>query len=382
MRSESGAGRSLTRLYFAYATHFVSALVLVGGLCDAARADERPEAALLLERLCAETLRSNEEDRLFGLISLTVRATIKYQGGVFSPDLIDDAVQDALGAMIEACPKIAVTDDVQRLGMAVELSRDATIRRLEDAKAGYSARQTEKATAADLSQELSAPEIDAWLEALPARQRTLALLLYASAVKPEEMTEAVGIGRSGLDAAFRGAKANLLKFFRAESDSAPLPPPVPPAPAIEFRVAGQPLAALLKPDAASPGVARVSGISGDIYAGWSLLAIVTKVPPDRSVEISEPFLLEPDAPERRRMIVTAVDEISDPHDAPRRFLIKAYAIDADKEGAGLRDGFHLGAALDNPAALQTLRNPNLAAIEVARCLWHDYGTAADPGLCR
>ena len=76
------------------------------------------------------------------------------------------------------------------------------------------------------------------------------------------------------------------------------------------------------------------------YRGF---AIVTKVPPDRSVEISEPFLLEPDAPERRRMIVTAVDEISDPHDAPRRFLIKAYAIDADKEGAGLRDG-PLGAA--------------------------------------
>ena len=53
---------------------------------------------------------------------------------------------------------------LERLGMAVELSRDATIRRLEDAKAGYSARQTEKATAADLSQELSAPEIDAWLD--------------------------------------------------------------------------------------------------------------------------------------------------------------------------------------------------------------------------
>ena len=37
-------------------------------------------------------LRPNEEDRLFGLISVTVRATIKYEGGV-SPDLIDDAVQ-------------------------------------------------------------------------------------------------------------------------------------------------------------------------------------------------------------------------------------------------------------------------------------------------
>ena len=83
------------------------------------------------------------------------------------------------------------------------------------------------------------------------------------------------------------------------------------------------------------------------------------------------------------MIIVAHDEISDPHDASRRFLLKAYAIDADKEGAGLHDGFHLGAAtLDNPEARLTLRNPNLAAIEIARCLWHDYGTGVDPGFCR
>jgi hypothetical protein len=83
------------------------------------------------------------------------------------------------------------------------------------------------------------------------------------------------------------------------------------------------------------------------------------------------------------MIVVGLEEISDPHDASRRFLLKAFAIDADKDGAGLRDGFHLGSAtVDNAEARQTLRNPNLAAIETARCLWHDYGTAADPGFCR
>ena len=57
-------------------------------------------------------------------------------------------------------------------------------------------------------------------------------------------------------------------------------------------------------------------------------------------------------------------------------------LDADGEGAGLRNGFHLGAArIDNPEALRTLRNGALSSIETARCLWHDYG-APDPGLCR
>ena len=348
---------------------------------------ERPPAAMLLERLCAQTLRPNEEDRLFGLISLTVRATIKYQGGVFSPDLIDDAVQDSLGVISGACPELAATDDFHRLGKAVELARDATLKRLRDAKAGYSIRQTETATAADLSEELSAPEIDAWLDALPARQRVLALLLYAAGQTPQEMAAAVGLPVPALAAASHRVKADLLKFFRAEADSAP-PPPIPPGPAMAYREAGQTLAALLKPAAAPasarpPATVRITGISGDIYAGWSLLATVTGFPADRSLEIDEPILVEPDRPGRRRMIVVAADEISDPHDASRRFLLKAFAIDADREGAGLHDGFHLGAAtVDNPGARQTLRNPNLAAIEVARCLWHDYGTAGDPGFCR
>src|SRR5205823_15126420 len=120
----------------------------------------------------------------------------------------------------------------------------------------------------------------------------------------------------------------------------------------------------------------------DVYAGWSLLATVTRLPPERSLELADPILLEPDKPGRRRMIAIGAEEISDPKDNPRRFLLKAFAIDADKEGASLGDGFHLGASLDNAAALETLRNPSLAAIEIARCLWHDYGTGPDPGLCR
>ena len=356
--------------------------VVLGGLVTASHAQERPAAAMLLDRLCADTLRANEEDRLFGLISLTVRATIKYDGGVFSPDLIDDAVQRALGALTHACPQIAATDDYQRLGKAVELARDATINRLQDAKAGYSAMQTEQATAADLSQELSAQEIDAWLDALPARQRSLALLLYASGLTQQEMANAVGLPPPTLAAGFRSVKTDLLRFFRADSDNAP-PPPVSSGRAIEYREAGQGLAGLLKPDPARPATARITGISSDVYAGWSLLATVTGLPPDRSLEIGEPILVEPDGPGKKRMIVVASEEISEPRGTPRRFLLKAFAIDADKEGSGLRDSFHLGAAaVDNAQARQTLGNRNLAAIEIARCLWHDYGTAGDPGLCR
>jgi hypothetical protein len=396
MPSKPGAARSSARRFSAYRGLCALGLAagLVGATPAAAQERERPAAALLLERLCANTLRPNEEDRLFGLISLTARATIKYEGGEFSPDLIDDAVQDGLGALTEACPLLAATDDSYRLGRAVELARDATIKRLQDAKAGYSFRQTEKASAADLSQELSAPEIDAWLDALPVRQRVLALLLYASGLTRQEMADAVGLPVPALAAASHRVKTDLLKFFRAEADRAP-PFPKPPGPAtgpgprpgtgpaIEYREAGQALAALMAPGAAPPATVRVTGISSDVYAGWSLFATVSGLPAGRNLELAEPILIEPDGPGRRRMIVVALDEIADPHDRPRRFLLKAFAIDADKEGAGLHDSFHLGAAaLDNPEALQTLRNPNLAAIEIARCLWHNYGTAGDPGLCR
>jgi DNA-directed RNA polymerase specialized sigma24 family protein len=197
------AARSASARFFGYGMRLGCALVAAGGMVAGvaagllgaapAAAQQRPDAAIVLERLCAETLRPNEEDRLFGLISLTVRATIKYHGGIFSPDLIDDAVQDSLYAITGACRQLAATDDPHRLGRAVELARDATLKRMQDAKAGYNVRQTEKATAADLSQELSAPEIDAWLDALPARQRVLALLLYAAGQTPQEMADAAGL---------------------------------------------------------------------------------------------------------------------------------------------------------------------------------------------
>lgn len=381
MPSKPGAAPLWPRRVFAAGAAMFGALMLTIGLPAAARA-QQPPAALPLDRLCADALRPNEEDRLFGMISLTVRTTIKYEGGVFSPDLIDDSMQDGLGAMIEACPKIAAADAPQRLGMAVELIRDATVKRLQDNKAGYGDKQTLKATAADLSQELSAPEIDAWLNALPARDRAVALLLYTSGVTREEMAASVGLSPATLDIGYRSVKGDLLKFFREEWSSAP-PPPIPSAPAMEYREAGQPLTGLLEAGPPSPMAVRVTGISRDIYAGWSLLATVTGLPADRSLDLDDPILLTPDQAGRKRMIAVGLAEIGDPHDQPRRFLVKAYAIDADAEGAGLHDAFRLGVgAVDNAEARRTLSNPNLAAIEIARCLWHDYGTAGDPGLCR
>ncbi|MBV9827882.1 MAG: hypothetical protein JO001_19805 [Alphaproteobacteria bacterium] len=377
---------------------------LIATHCTPASA-QRPPAAVLLDRLCGHTMLHNEEDRLFGMISLTVRATIKYRGAVFSPDLIDDSIQDALGNMIAACPKIAATPDPQRLGLVVQLISDATDKRLREPKRDYNEASTDKATAADLSEELSAPEIDAWINALPPRRRALALFLYASDLQQPDIAQALGISPAAMAPEFRDVKGDLLKFFRAEADVVPASP-ASAAPAMEYKIADANLAALLQPQpqtagsptagdnplAAGPGRQpgaaanpriRITGISPDIYAGWSLLATVTGLPAERNLEINAPLLLVPNVPEHRRMIVTGVEEISDPHDATRRFLLKAYAIDGEKEGAGLRDTFTLaGPNVDNPLALNTLRNSGLAAIEVARCLQYNYGTADDPGLCQ
>lgn len=349
----------------------------------------RPPAAVLLDRLCAQTMRPNEEDRLFGLISLAVRSTIKYEGGVFDPDLIDDSMQDALAAITAACPQLAATEDAYRLGRVVDLARDATLRRMHEPAADYSDRQVEKATAADLSEELSAHEIDAWLDDLPPRQRALALFLYASHLSDQQMAGAVGLPLPALTAGFRDVKDGLLRFFRAEPDAIPAAadPLRPSRPAMQYSLAGPSLAALLTRDPAQPAAPaasiRITGISSHFYAGWSLLATVGGLPPEERLDIPAPILIAPDQPDRRRMIVVAADEISDPHDRPRRFLLKAYAIDDAKDGASLGDSFHLAAAaIDNPQALLTLHNRTLAAIEVARCLWHDYGTAGDPGMCR
>src|SRR5947207_967916 len=86
MPSTSAVARRSSR----YGRQLLCAALLVGWNGVAQAQETRPPAAVLLDRLCAETLRPNEEDRLFGLISITVRATIKYRGGVFDPDLIDD----------------------------------------------------------------------------------------------------------------------------------------------------------------------------------------------------------------------------------------------------------------------------------------------------
>ena len=127
---------------------------------------------------------------------------------------------------------------------------------------------------------------------------------------------------------------------------------------------------------------KVTGISDDLYSGWSLLATGYNLPRDQRVSINRPVMLEPDGTGVKRMLVVDIAEIGDPRAATRHFLLKAYAIDAEKEAAGLRDSFHVGAALDNEEAKKTLANSSLSSIEVARCLWHDFGTGQDPGLCR
>ena len=358
----------------------------------AAAAQERPLNAVLLDKLCARTLRANEEDRFLGTISIAVRTTIKYEGGVFSPDLIDDAVQEATEAIAAACPKIAATDDPRRLGMIVDIAGDVTRRLLREPGQKYEAGQLDSATAADLSEELSSNEIDAWLDSLPPRQRAVALFLYASDVGEAEIAAAVGVPRSVLAQASAATKANLMTFFRQE------PPPPPPdrsaGPSMAYRIvaaagpaAGEPGRAAPetapegRPEPGEPAAMRIVGISADLYSGWSMMAFATGLPPGRGFDIKEPVVLEPDTPGRKRMIAVAAQEVSDPGDRYRRFLVKAYAIDPDAEGSGYRETFHLGRPVDNPEVLRTLRNTGLSAIETARCLWRDYG-AADPGLCR
>jgi DNA-directed RNA polymerase specialized sigma24 family protein len=389
MPSTAAAASSRVRGRRRYGPPLACALALAVGVTIPARAAAPSLPAMLLGRLCAQTLRPNEEDRLYGLISITVRATLKYEGGKFSPDVIDDAVQDALGAVTAACPQMTAADRAQRLGMAVALIRAATIKRLQEPKARRPKTRRPKtrndkaarATAADLSEELSSQEIDSWLDALPARERAAALFLYASDVTDKEIAAALGLSPRGLAARFRDARRELLQFYREDWNNPP-PPPIPPPPADEFRGAGMPLAELLAAPAGSPATVRITGISGDIYAGWSLLATVSGLPAERGLALTGPILLAPDSPGHRRMLVTAVDEIGDPHDSPRRFLLKAFAIDGDGEGAGLHDTLHLAAAaVDNMPARRTLRRRDLAAIEIARCLWYDYHTAGNPGLC-
>lgn len=403
----------------------LAAAALVAVLAPApARAQDRDQAVLLLDRLCAQTLRTNEEDRLFGVISTAVRSTIRYRQGEFAPRLIDDAIQDSLGTLMGACPQLTAAEPGKRLNLAIDMVGETTTKLLHSGRPAEGRRpgrkeigkDTGKTTAADLSQQLSSQEIDAWLSSLPPRQRAAALFLYASDVTPNEVAAAIGESPGAIARQSAGGKADLMSVFRVERAEASAA--APSGPALQYREAGQSLAALMQPPTTAPAAAppaadvpdkaapaaeasrpeaasprgslaalassmRVTGISSDLYSGWSLIATIAHLPRGQRIGVAEPFLLQPDAAKNKRMIVVDVAEIGNPEAEPRRFLLKAYAIDADKDGAGWRDGFHLGAAaVDNAEAKKTLANASLSSIEVARCLWHDYGTGPDPGLCR
>ncbi|HEX3883066.1 MAG TPA: hypothetical protein VHW66_10435 [Stellaceae bacterium] len=379
--------------------------------------DSEPwSAAVLLERLCADNLRHNEEDRLYGLISFTVRSTLAYAKSKFTAADIDDIVQDALDALIKACPRIVATDRAHRLGVVIDAIQDLATRRMAERRqpgrgdatgmAGEGPPESAedrriqrragaplgKPSAADLSQELTSAEIDAWLDALPPLERALALFQFASDVTPKDIADALGIAPPALRKDVAATKTSLLGFFREQEDgSAGGGAPAPP---IQYREAGASVATLLAADTAPPGTApappgppgptlRVTGISIDLYAGWSLLALATGLPPDKGLDIVAPIVLTTGGDHPRRVIVVAAAEITRP-DAPiRRYLLRAYAIDGDGAGIGFHDLLHLApGGIDNAEAERTLRTQGLANIEIARCLWHDYGTGPDPGLCR
>ncbi len=386
-----------------------------------AQAQIGPESVGLIDRLCAQTLRVNEEDRLYGMISLSVRATISYRGGQFQRNVIDDAVQNSLDALLAACPKLIAADPSKRVDMAIDVISDTTTKQLETGAATRKSGDKEnaplrkpaaKVTAADLSEELSSQEIDQWLDSLSPRERALSLFLYASNVTPQEISEAVG-EKPGVIARQLGAsKADLMHIFD-ENWEEPISGPKA-EPAIKYTESGEGFQALMAatekpapPPAAAAGAPdatpsaesappptkdstdnsglsslRVTGISDMLYSGWSLLATARGLPHGQRIAVTQPFMLEPDSPKIKRMVVTDIAEIGNPDAETRRFLLKAYAIDADKDAAGLHDTFHVGAPLDNAEAKQTLANPKLTSIEVAHCLWHDFGNAPDPGLCR
>jgi len=390
----------------------VGAGVVLAALAAAAPAGAQsslfgPEATDLIKRLCDKALRTNEEDRLYGMISNAVRATIRYRGAPFQPDLVDDAVQASLDALIEECPEFAASEQSKRLNMAIEIISDQTTKALathRDAdKDKVLRKQVERMTAADLSQELSSQEIDQWLDSLPPRERALTLFLYSD-VTPRDIAAAIGEPPGALARQFTASKTDLLRVFREERDALGAPHA---GPSIEYHVVGQGMAALVTPGAAPPPPAaadnpaapvgearrdlasdgapamRVTGISSDLYAGWSLLAIVKNLPRGQSIDVRDPFLLEPDTPGLKRMLVVGAVELGKPRGDIRRFLLKAYAVDADKDAAGLADSFHLSATkVDNLEVNKTLGNPSLSSIEIARCLWFDFGTGPDPGLCR
>jgi hypothetical protein len=399
---------------------FLGLALCCGAGAGPAEAQFGPESVALLDRLCAQNLRSNEEDRLYGMISFAVRATIRYRGGTFQREVIDNAVQESLNSLIEDCPELTEVDPSKRLDMAVNMISDATTKVLGDAVVArktrdkdspYNRKPVGKNTAADLSQVMSSQEIDQWLNSLPPRERALSLFLYSSDVTPREIAAAVGEPAGAMAHQLAAGKADLLRIY-SENWQEPISGPRAD-PAIKYSEAGEGFAALMKsaepPASAPPPVAttgagdappgpapspplppvggglsslKVTGISADLFSGWSLLATARDLPRGQRLSVTQPFLLEPDAAGGKRMLVTDIAEIGRPDGETRRFLLKAYAIDADKNGASVRDSFHTGGPLANDDARKTLANPNLSSIEVARCLWHDFATGPDPGLCR
>jgi hypothetical protein len=227
-------------------------------------------------------------------------------------------------------------------------------------------------------------------------QRALALFQYASDVAPQEEEAALGVAPMVLRKDSTAAKTNLMSYFHEEEGGTPNPAATP---SIQYREAGTQVAKLLEVNATAAGAPnpngpnpnslpgptlQITGISADLYAGWSLLATASGLPPDKGLDIVAPVMLAVgDGDKRRRVLVVAADEITRPDAPVRRYLLKAYAIDGDGQGVGFHDTLHLvPGGIGNPEAERTLRTPGLANIEVARCLWHDYGTGPDPGLCR
>src|SRR5579883_3358852 len=99
----------------------------------AAAGPEPWSEGVMLRRLCGDGLRPNEEDRLFGMISLTVRSTIRYEGAKVSEELVGGAAEDAVSGLIAACPRLLAAAEPQRLGIAIEVIRDATRQRIAQA---------------------------------------------------------------------------------------------------------------------------------------------------------------------------------------------------------------------------------------------------------
>jgi DNA-directed RNA polymerase specialized sigma24 family protein len=266
-------------------------------------ATRSPDVALF-DRLCTDTMRANEEDRLYGLISLTVRDTLGYNQIQITAPLVDEAVQDSLDDLIKDCPRLVTTDDAQRLGAVIDTILRATMARVLDREGTEHGRRLRieqtaserseartmreidrhlrrppgRATAADLSQELSSWEIDAWLDGLAPKERALALFQYASDVTPQEVADAVGIPAAAMRRDSTLARDQLLSYYREDESGSLAPPAIPgPGPAIEYREAGTPLTGLLQasaPGGTVPGpvTVRINGISSELYAGWSLLA--------------------------------------------------------------------------------------------------------------